>query len=290
MKNFDGILDLIDSRLLKIPKNSLRDELGDVESLASSIRAEGLLQPLLVRPLGNSFEIVAGCRRFKALKTVGWKKIPCIIADLDDEEAYTMSLTENLQRETLNPIEEAAAFKKYVEEFGWGSETVLAEKISKSQEYVSQRLKLLRLPSDVVDLLRESRLRPSIARELSTIPDSRRQSSLAKRAADNGLTVTSVKALVESQLDDMHACPAIDEAMDESRRQQCISRKAILTLRVALTKIDSLVEEAQSVEEQGTVYGLLLAKRQELHRMLDDVIKWRVAKSKELGRHRAAYG
>ena len=103
------------------PANSLRTSMNGIEQLAESIKKIGLLQPIVVRinSLG-SFEVVAGNRRFKACKSLGWKKIPCHVVELDDKEAFEISLVENIHRKSLSPIEEAYAFKSYVKELGWG--------------------------------------------------------------------------------------------------------------------------------------------------------------------------
>jgi ParB family chromosome partitioning protein len=297
LKNFEGILELLDIRLVKTPKNNLRDDLGDVESLAMSIRQQGLLQPLVVRPQEDHFEIVAGCRRFEALKSLGWKKIPCIVAELSDEEAYVASLTENLQRETLDPVEEALAYKKYIGEFGWGGETALATRISKSQEYVSQRLNLLKLPQDVIDLIRMKRLKPSVARELYAIDDPSLQSAVGRDAAEKKLTVAEVKGLVSDAISKgatsrrtVTGSSVLEELMEKGKRELSIAKKSILALRVALVKLDSLIEEARPEDENDTLYSLLLVERQELHRILDDVINWKVGKTRELAKIQATYG
>lgn len=287
----------MDIRLVKTPKNNLRDDLGDVESLAMSIRQQGLLQPLVVRPQEDHFEIVAGCRRFEALKSLGWKKIPCIVAELSDEEAYVASLTENLQRETLDPVEEALAYKKYIGEFGWGGETALATRISKSQEYVSQRLNLLKLPQDVIDLIRMKRLKPSVARELYAIDDPSLQSAVGRDAAEKKLTVAEVKGLVSDAISKgatsrrtVTGSSVLEELMEKGKRELSIAKKSILALRVALVKLDSLIEEARPEDENDTLYSLLLVERQELHRILDDVINWKVGKTRELAKIQATYG
>jgi len=287
----------LDIRLVKTPKNNLRDDLGDVESLAMSIRQQGLLQPLVVRPQEDHFEIVAGCRRFEALKSLGWKKIPCIVAELSDEEAYVASLTENLQRETLDPVEEALAYKKYIGEFGWGGETALATRISKSQEYVSQRLNLLKLPQDVIDLIRMKRLKPSVARELYAIDDPSLQSAVGRDAAEKKLTVAEVKGLVSDAISKgatsrrtVTGSSVLEELMEKGKRELSIAKKSILALRVALVKLDSLIEEARPEDENDTLYSLLLVERQELHRILDDVINWKVGKTRELAKIQATYG
>jgi ParB family chromosome partitioning protein len=292
IKNFEGILELVDTHLLKTSRNSLRDELDDIESLAASIRQQGLLQPLVIRPLGDHFEIVAGCRRFEALKSLGWKKIPCVVAELSDEEAYVASLTENLQRETLDPVEEAKAYRRYIDEFGWGGETVLATRISKSQEHVSQRLSLLKLPDDIIDLIRQKRLKPSVARELSAIDDPNLQSSVGWDAAERRLTVMEVKGLVvgrTSRKESARRSSPAEELIERKKAELGIAKKSILAVRVALVKMDSLIEDASVEDEDDTLYHLLLAERQDLHRILDDLINWKVARSKEVSKIQSGY-
>lgn len=100
----------------------------------SSIQQKGLLEPIVVRPVEKAFEVVAGNRRFEACKKLGWRSIPCHVVELDDKEAFEVSILENVQRETLNPIEEGRAYRNYVDECGYGGESELARKIGKSQE------------------------------------------------------------------------------------------------------------------------------------------------------------
>ena len=114
------------------PANSLRSSMNGIEQLAESIKKIGLLQPIVVRinSLG-SFEVVAGSRRFNACKKLGRRKISCHLVELDDKSAFEVSIIENIQRQTLNPIEEGIAFRKYVNKFGWGGVSGACTKIVK---------------------------------------------------------------------------------------------------------------------------------------------------------------
>jgi ParB family chromosome partitioning protein len=109
------------------------DNLGE---LAESIRQHGLLQPIVVRPMPQFYEVVAGNRRFAATKLLGLRKISCHLVDLSDREAYEIALVENLQHRTMNPMEEAIAFSQYVASHGWGGVTDLSKRIGRSQEFV----------------------------------------------------------------------------------------------------------------------------------------------------------
>ena len=173
-------------------KFGLRDsfEVG-LEDLIESIEKHGLLEPLVVRPIGGEkYEVVAGNRRYLALKKLGWSKVQCHIKKLDDKEAFEVALTENIQRENMTPLEEAKAFKTYVKEKGWGSVTELAKKIGKSQGYISQRLKLLKLPEEVKQkLLVTNNFPVSHAVELAhaSIPD-KAKIKVAEAIEKHGLT------------------------------------------------------------------------------------------------------
>lgn len=126
-----GFIEDIDTNLITESRNVRNKELVDDE-LASSIKKIGLLQPILVRSIASNFEIVAGNRRFRACKILGWKKIACHIIELDDRQTFEVSLVENIQRKMLSPLDEAIAFKAYVSDFGWGGVSDLASRIGKS--------------------------------------------------------------------------------------------------------------------------------------------------------------
>ncbi|MGC8912085.1 MAG: ParB/RepB/Spo0J family partition protein, partial [Nitrososphaeria archaeon] len=131
-----GFIEELEVYRIHSPKYSLRSDLGRLDELITSIEEKGLLEPIVVRPVEDGFEVVAGCRRLEACKRLGWRKIPCHIIELDDREAYEVSLIENLQHKTLDPIEEALAFKRYVDEYGWGGMSELARRVGKSVQYV----------------------------------------------------------------------------------------------------------------------------------------------------------
>jgi len=137
--------------------SSARD--NTVRELAASMRQHGLLHPIIVRPIEEGFEIVAGNRRFEACKLLRWKYVPAKVRELSEKGAFELQLIENIQRMTMNPIEEARAFKKYTMEFGWGGESDLARIISRSEQFVSNRIQLLRLPKAIIDEITQNRLR-----------------------------------------------------------------------------------------------------------------------------------
>ena len=190
-------IDEIEVSSLVHSKYILRENFNDLEELIQSIKEQGLLNPLIVRPKDGLFEIIAGHRRFEACKRLGWTRIPCKIVEADDKQAYEISLVENVQRQTLNPIEEAKAYKKYVEEHGWGSISELGKKIGKSQEYVSRRLALLNLPEDVKEKIMRRRINPSIAQELTTIESKETITQVSEMVIRERLTVKKVRKLIK---------------------------------------------------------------------------------------------
>ena len=153
MHMFDtSIVEHIEMKMVRPSQFSIRDKYNDhqeVESLISSIKEHGLLQPILIRPYQNSFEIVAGHRRFYACKSLRWRHMPCKIRELSDKQSFEIQITENIQRKSMSALEEAEAYRKYVQDLGWGGVTELSRKIGKSEEYVSHRIQLLKLPQDV---------------------------------------------------------------------------------------------------------------------------------------------
>jgi ParB family chromosome partitioning protein len=163
-----------------------------IKELSLSIRKHGLLQPIIVRPIDQGFEIVAGHRRFYAIKSLRWKVIPAMVKDLSDRDAFEIQLVENIQRNTMDPIEEAQAFKIYVTDHGWGGITHLANAIMKSEQYVSGRLQLLKLPQDVIDKVKSGELKVSHAVELLGIEHNSRE-IIAENIVSKNLSIKEIR-------------------------------------------------------------------------------------------------
>ena len=179
---------------IHLPSNNLRISNSlNIEKIANSIRQHGLLQPLVVKPKSNHFEIVAGYRRFLACKSLHWKKIPCHIVNLDDMQTFEVAMVENIRRKSFTPLEEANAFKIYVSDKGWGGVTELSNKIGRSPSSIIRRIGLLDLPKDVLDSIKRSELSPSTAVELFRVKDPVKQSHLAKLVARQHLTTKRVR-------------------------------------------------------------------------------------------------
>jgi ParB family chromosome partitioning protein len=168
---------------------------SELEDLASSIRENGLLQPLLVRPSRQGpgrFELVAGERRFRAVSSLGWTEVATVIRDVDDEALLVLALVENLQREALNPLDEAEGYRSLAERFSLTQEQI-ARAVGRDRSTVANLLRLLKLPPSIRKLLKESRLSMGHARALLAVDDPVRAADLARRAADEGWSVREVE-------------------------------------------------------------------------------------------------
>ncbi|HEY4596069.1 MAG TPA: ParB/RepB/Spo0J family partition protein [Thermoanaerobaculia bacterium] len=167
-----------------------------IEDLVASVRAQGIIQPLVVTPEGEGYAIIAGERRWRAARKAGLDAVPVVIRQVtDDRELLELALVENLQRSDLNPIEEAEAYAALQEKFGLSQEEV-ATRVGKARTTVTNALRLLRLPDEVLDLLREGRLTAGQARPLLAIQDPEEQIRLADRAVRDGLSARDLERLV----------------------------------------------------------------------------------------------
>ena len=172
------------------------DEDGLIE-LADSIRQYGVLQPLLVQKMDGYYEIIAGERRWRAAKMAGLKEIPVIIKDFTDQEIVEISLIENIQRENLNPIEEALAFKRLLNEFHLKQDEV-AERVSKSRTAVTNSIRLLKLDERVQQMLIDDMISTGHARSLLAVEDQELQYKLAQKVFDEKLSVRDIEKLMKS--------------------------------------------------------------------------------------------
>lgn len=169
-----------------------------LEELASSIATHGLLQPIIVREGKNGYyRIVAGERRWRASKMAGLAEVPVIIIEADDRKAAELSLIENLQRENLNALEEAEAYKALIDEYDLTQEEV-SSRIGKSRSAISNTMRLLNLPDTVLQLIKDKKLTAGHARALLALNDSELICTVAEKAVAKALSVRQVEALVDS--------------------------------------------------------------------------------------------
>lgn len=167
-----------------------------LSQLADSITANGILQPILVRETGERYEIIAGERRFRAARLAGLSEIPALVLEADDEAAAKYALIENLQREDLNPYEEAAAIRKLMDEYGLSQEQV-AGSIGRSRSAVANALRLLDLPEDAVKLVTDGTLSAGHARTLLGLLDKGQIGDVARKCVQSALSVRELESLVK---------------------------------------------------------------------------------------------
>ncbi len=189
-----------------------------LQELADSIKAQGVMQPIVVRPISDHrYEIIAGERRWRAAQLAGLDEIPALVRDVADKAAIAMSLIENIQREDLNPIEEAAALLRLQQEFELTQQEV-ADAVGKSRSTVANLLRLMSLQADVRRLVEHGDLEMGHARALLGL-DATRQSQAARSVVARGLSVRQTEALVRHLLERKDAAPATPRSIDPNIRQ-----------------------------------------------------------------------
>jgi ParB family chromosome partitioning protein len=187
-------IDLIEPNNLQ-PRTKFDEQ--QLDELASSIKENGIVQPILVRKInGARYQIVAGERRCRAAQRAGLTRIPAIIRDIADDKMLELALIENIQRQELNPIEEAHAYKRLIDTLGLTQETV-AQRVGRDRTFVTNYLRLLRLPEDIQHLVEENKLSMGHARTLLSIDDPDRQRNLAKNIIERGLSVRETERMIK---------------------------------------------------------------------------------------------
>lgn len=178
----------------KQPRKNFDEE--KLEELATSIKEHGLIQPVILRRSEIGYEIVAGERRWRACRKAGIKEIPAIIKELTDEQNMLIAIIENMQREDLNPIEEAEGLNQMIDSFGLTQEEV-SKSIGKSRPYITNALRLLKLPEKIREFLSEGKLSTGHARAIAGIADSEKQVEIAEYAIEKGLSVREIEKLIK---------------------------------------------------------------------------------------------
>jgi ParB family chromosome partitioning protein len=245
---------------------------NEIDDLANSILQNGLLQPVIVRMKGSHFEIVAGNRRYAACKKLGWRKIISHVVEATDKEAFEISLAENIQRNTLNAIDEALAFKKYVTDYGWGGSSDLARKLGKSISYISKRINLLDLPDEMISSIIGSRIDTSTAEELLYLKDKSKQSELAQLISTRNLSLRKARE-ARKLLEDENSCTftsSLSLREYDLRKAQASFDKSIIALKIALNKLGSII---QGNDDNWLVYEVLMQHKNMLHAQIDLLIK-----------------
>lgn len=209
-----------------------------LEELAASIKTYGMIQPVVVRKNGDYYEIIAGERRWRAAKIAGLKKIPAIERKWEDAEAFEAALVENLQREDLNPIEEAESYRRLQEEFGLNQEQI-STKVGKSRSTITNSLRLLQLDSRVLNFVIENKLSSGHARTLLSITDKERQFELAEHVIEEELSVRSTEALVKAELNQKEVVKNDKKDLSENANQKAVEDelKTIFSTKVRISQM-----------------------------------------------------
>lgn len=201
------------AKIVPNPNQPRRDfDEEKLDELADSIKKNGLIQPIVVRKHGIGYEIIAGERRYQASKRAGLERVPVIVKDVDDAEMYRLALIENIQRDDLNPIEEAKGYKTLIAMNGVKSLGDLSELVSKSRSSISNIIRLLKLPEEVQDMVSDGRLTYATARAILAIDGEERQLALAQKAVEKGMATNEVEDYVK-------AVKAMDERMAQQQQE-----------------------------------------------------------------------
>ena len=215
------------------PRKLFDDE--GLEELSRSIKDYGILNPLSVRLRGSRYELVAGERRLRAARLAGLKEVPCILLDVNMEDASLIALVENLQRRDLDFIEEANGINQRIRMFGMSQEEA-ARRIGKSQSAVANKLRLLRLPQDVLEGLRQNGLTERHGRALLRLPDGESQRAALLYIIDNGLTVAATDAYIDALLQEPE--PEEPEAPKAEGRRTFVLKDVRVFLNTLSRSID----------------------------------------------------
>jgi ParB family transcriptional regulator, chromosome partitioning protein len=221
-----------------------------IEELAESVRAQGIVQPIVVRPLPEGrFELIAGERRWRAARKAGLATVPALVRPSDDRESLLLALVENVAREDLSPVDEARAYAVLLDEFGLSLGEV-SEQVGRSKPAVSNRLRLLELPDDVIGLVERGQLSEGHARAVLAVPDNEERRRLARRIIRQGLSVRAAERAARwagARTKPRRAQP-VSPALAE-RVQRATQRVAGVPAKVAAGRIEIYFENETQLEE-----------------------------------------
>ena len=225
-------------------KNQPRQKFDEtaITSLADSIRQHGLIQPIVVRATASGYQIVAGERRWRACRMLGMSEIPVIIKELSDSETAQLALIENIQREDLNPIEEASAYKELMEKYEMTQEE-LSKAVGKSRPAIANAVRLLNMPEEIQKMLRNGELSSGQAKAIAAAESEEIMIELAKKAANGQLTVRAIEKLIAAMSEEEEPEEKPEESRDKRMHQNYltemeISLKESLARKVKITSSD----------------------------------------------------
>lgn len=241
------------------PRTSFQAE--KLEELAASIRVHGIIQPLVVRPHGDHYQLVAGERRWRAAKLAGLTEVPAIVQSVPDDQLLEITLVENIQREDLNPIEIAQAFDRLAHELKLGHDEI-ARRTGKDRSTITNMLRLLKLPGDIQQLVAERRLSMGHARAILGLPTEELQRQVAEKTSSQGLSVRQVERLVQRMTKPREPRSVEDVLEDPNLKAAVQEMERVLGTRVRI------VERAQqhgrieidyySAEDLDRIYSIIV--------------------------------
>jgi len=234
-----------------------------LSELAESIRANGIIQPLIVRRRGDRYELVAGERRLRAARLAGLERVPAVIQDLADEKLLELSLVENIQREDLNPIELAHAFDRMVRELKLSHEQI-GQRTGKDRTTITNLLRLLRLPAEVQVLVAERRLSVGHARALLGLPSAELQTRLAEKVVAQGYSVRQTERMVQ-RLTEPREPNSVESAVEDPNIKAAVMElERVLGTRVRIVpksaKRGRIEIEYYSPEDLERIYELIVGR------------------------------
>ncbi|MDR7386227.1 MAG: ParB/RepB/Spo0J family partition protein [Armatimonadota bacterium] len=238
------------------PRSSLPVE--ELEELAASVRVHGILQPIVVRPSGDGYEIVAGERRWRAAVLAGLATVPAVVRQVGELESLALALVENLQRQDLNPVERARAYRRLVQEFGL-SQQEIARLVGRSQPAVANTLRLLSLPQEVLQAVEKGQLSEAHARLLLEVEDPGRRVELARLAVARRLTTRELGRLVRPKSGPVRARRAGPSSPDLVALEEALSQRLGTRVRVRTGRGRGVVEiEFYSDDDLSRICELVL--------------------------------
>lgn len=234
---------------------------GSLEGLADSIRTHGIVQPLLVRRQGDRYELIAGERRWRAARLAGLSRVPVVVKEVPDQDLLEIALIENIQREDLNPIEEAQAYRRLIENVGLTQEA-LAARVGRDRSYITNYLRLLKLPDDLQQLVIEGRLSTGHARTILGLAHADLQRRIARQVIDGALSVRATEHLVRKAVEGSPAKTA--SAVDPNIRAAETKLRRALGTQVRIVQLrgegpGKIEISFFSNQDLDRIYNLLLS-------------------------------
>ncbi len=231
-----------------------------LQDLAASIRSNGVIQPLVIRPSGARYQLVAGERRWRAAKLAGFEEVPAVVQDVPDDKLLEFTLVENIQREDLNPIEIARAFDRLCHELNLSHDEI-ARRTGKDRSTITNMLRLLKLPRDLQQLLAEHRLSMGHARAILGLPKEDLQRQVAEKASSQGLSVRQVERLVQRMTAGREP-KALEEVLDPNVKAAIEALERVLGTKVRISgrpdRRGRIEIEFYSPEDLDRIYAVIV--------------------------------